>query len=163
MPSHINRHAEQAARLLVDAFADYNARFADITRRAHRHFEKRDWLAARRDAVARIELYDQIVAETFTRLEQRMGERIFAHALWVQVAREYANLIASLLASELYKTFFNTLTRRFFRTRGVDPSIEFVALAIEPADGTTPPVPRHSYVPSPRLAAVFERGLAVGR
>lgn len=83
MPTHINRHAEQAARLLVDAFADYNARFADITRRAQRHFEKRDWPAARRDAVARIELYDQIVAETFTRLEQRMGERIFAHALWV--------------------------------------------------------------------------------
>ncbi|MDP1696799.1 MAG: bifunctional isocitrate dehydrogenase kinase/phosphatase [Xanthomonadaceae bacterium] len=56
MPNNINRHAEQAARLLVDAFADDNARFADITRRGQRHFEKRDWLAARRDAVARIEL-----------------------------------------------------------------------------------------------------------
>lgn len=160
MPTNINCHAEQAARLLVDAFADYNARFADITRRAQRHFEKRDWLAARRDAVARIELYDQIVAETFARLEQRMGERIFAHALWVQVAREYAELIAPLLDSELYKTFFNTLTRRFFRTRGVDPSIEFVALDIEPTDRITHPVARHSYVASAGLASLFERVLA---
>lgn len=160
MPTQIARHAEQAARLLVDAFADYNARFADITRRAQRHFEKRDWLAARRDAVARIELYDQIVAETFARLEQRMGERIFAHALWVQVAGEYSALIASLLDSELYKTFFNTLTRRFFRTRGVDPSIEFVALDIEPTDRITHPVARHSYVASAGLASLFERVLA---
>ncbi len=160
MPTSIHRHAAQAAELLVDAFADYNARFADITRRSQRHFEKRDWPAARRDAVARIELYDQIVAETFARLEQRMGERIFAHALWVQVAREYAELIAPLLDSELYKTFFNTLTRRFFRTRGVDPSIEFVALDIEPTDRITHPVARHSYVASAGLSALFERVLA---
>jgi len=157
--SHV-AFAREAAELLVDAFADYNARFADITRRAQRHFERRDWLAARRDAIARITLYDHSVAETFARLEQRMGERIFAHALWVQVACEYGALIASLLDSELYKTFFNTLTRRFFRTRGVDPDIEFVALDIEPTDHITHPVARHSYVAAAGLTALFERVLA---
>ena len=46
---------------------------------------------------------------------------------------------------ELYKTFYNTLTRRFFKTSGVDASVEFVALDIEPTDAITHPVARHSY------------------
>lgn len=151
--------ASEAAALLVDAFADYDARFADITRRAARHFARRDWAAARRDAVARIELYDQCVGETFSRLEARLGERIFAHALWIDIRRAYAARIAGLLDSELYKTFFNTLTRRFFHTRGVDASIEFVALDIEPTDRITHPVARHSYVVSPALAPTLARVL----
>lgn len=151
--------AAAAAALLVDAFADYNARFADITRRAARHFARRDWLAGRRDAVARMELYDQCVGETFSRLEARLGERIFAHALWVEIRRAYAGRIADLLDSELYKTFFNTLTRRFFHTRGVDPEIEFIALDIEPTDRITHPVARHSYVVSPALAPTLVRVL----
>lgn len=152
--------ARQAAELLVDAFADYNARFADITRRSKRHFERRDWAAARRDAVARIGLYDECVSETFGRLERRLGERIFSHALWTAIAREYAALIAPLLDTELNKTFFNTLTRRFFHTRGVDPGIEFVALDIEPTDRITHPVARHSYVAAHDLSSLFERVLA---
>lgn len=151
--------AAAAAALLVDAFADYNARFADITRRAARHFARRDWLAGRRDAVVRMELYDQCVGETFSRLEARLGERIFAHALWVEIRRAYAERIADLLDSELYKTFFNTLTRRFFHTRGVDPEIEFIALDIEPTDRITHPVARHSYVVSPALAPTLARVL----
>ncbi|MEO5561378.1 MAG: isocitrate dehydrogenase kinase/phosphatase AceK regulatory subunit, partial [Dokdonella sp.] len=38
--------AARAAALILDAFLDYNERFADITRRAKRHFERRDWRAA---------------------------------------------------------------------------------------------------------------------
>lgn len=152
--------ARQAAELLVDAFADYDARFADITRRARRRFERRDWAAARQDAVTRIELYDKCVSETFDRLEHRLGGRIFSHALWTRVRTEYARLIANKLDAELNKTFFNTLTRRFFKTRGVDPSIEFVALDIEPTDRITHPVARHSYVAGDDLALLFQRVLS---
>src|SRR5476649_758743 len=56
--------AHAAAALLVDAFADYNARFADITRRARRRFERRDWRGAGADARARIDLYDICIRET---------------------------------------------------------------------------------------------------
>jgi len=150
----------EAAELIVDAFADYDARFADVTRRARRRFERRDWAAARRDAVTRIELYDRCVTETFERLEHRLGGRLFSHALWVRIRTEYARLIADKLDAELNKTFFNTLTRRFFKTRGVDPAIEFVALDIEPTDRITHPVARHSYVAGDDLSALFRRALA---
>ena len=55
--------ADIYATIIRDAFADYHARFAEVSHRARRRFETRDWAAARTDAVERIELYDQCIAE----------------------------------------------------------------------------------------------------
>jgi isocitrate dehydrogenase kinase/phosphatase len=151
--------AEGCALAIRDAFADYNGRFGEITRRARRHFETRDWLAARADAVARIELYDRCIGEISIALRTHLGEQRQDRRLWSAVRDRYAALIAPLLDQELYKTFFNTLTRRFFKTRGVAADIEFVALDIEPTDRITHPVARHSYAVSGDLAATFERVL----
>jgi isocitrate dehydrogenase kinase/phosphatase len=151
---------EACASAIRDGFADYNARFASITRRARGHFEGRDWAASRRDAVARIELYDQCIRETTLALQVRLGADAQRRALWSAVRDRYAALVAPLLDQELYKTWFNTLTRRFFKTRGVAADIEFVALDIEPTDRITHPVARQSYAVSGRLAATFERVLA---
>ncbi|MFC4729122.1 bifunctional isocitrate dehydrogenase kinase/phosphatase [Coralloluteibacterium thermophilus] len=137
--------AAAIAALLVDAFADYDARFGDITRRAQRRFAQCDWAGARADAVARIDLYEECLAETLARLDARFGERIRSHMLWRQVRTAYAEAIAGFLDSELNKTFFNSLTRRLFNTRGVDPAIEFEAAGIEPTDHITHPAPRHVY------------------
>ena len=132
--------AEGCALAIRDAFADYNRRFGEITRRARGHFEGRDWSAARADAVARIELYDRCVREISVALEGHLGEQSQDRALWAAVRNRYAALIAPQLDQELYKTFFNTLTRRFFKTQGVAADIEFVALDIEPTARITHPV-----------------------
>ena len=149
--------AQACALAIRDAFADYHQRFAEVTRRARGHFERRDWRAARADAVARIELYDRCVLEITRALAAHLGDHAGDRALWTQVRDGYAALIAPLLDQELYKTFFNTLTRRFFRTRGVAPDIEFVALDIVPTDRITHPVARHSYAVSDDLAGTVER------
>jgi isocitrate dehydrogenase kinase/phosphatase len=133
---------ERAAALVVDAFDDYNARFSDITRRARRRFLERDWDGHRVDARARIGLYDDCIAETIGRLEDCLSERLLSRGLWLGIHARYAELIAGRLDAELYKTFFNTLTRRLFKTRGVDAGMEFVALDIEPTEHITRPVPR---------------------
>ncbi len=122
----------RAAALILDAFLDYNGRFADITRRAQRHFERRDWRQAQRDAALRIDLYDVCVNETLGRLELLLDDRVRSRPLWASMRDDYAALIEPLLDKELTKTFFNTLSRRFFHTRGVDAAIEFVALDREP-------------------------------
>ena len=157
---HATDLAADCAATIRDAFTDYDARFDAITRRAKDRFERRDWIDAREDAVERIELYDRCVAEISTTLTLRLGERAEDRALWSAIKRHYAELIAELLDQELYKTFFNTLTRRFFKTRGVAADIEFVALDIEPTDRITHPVARHSYAVSGDLAASFRRVLA---
>jgi isocitrate dehydrogenase kinase/phosphatase len=151
--------ADTAARAIVEAFADYHARFAAITRRARGRFERRDWAGARLDAVERIELYDRCVAETDARLRAGLGAAAEERAPWTRIKQAYARQVAGLLDQELNKTFFNTLSRRFFRTRGVDPDIEFVALDIEPTDRITHPVARHSYAVGGDLPRAFARVL----
>ena len=151
--------AARAAAGLRRGFADYNARFRAITQRARGRFEARDWAAMRADVVERIELYDVCVAEMHEWLAGTLGARATDRALWGAIRDAYAAGIAPLLDQEMYKTYYNTLTRRFFRTRGVDPAIEFVALDIEPTDRITHPVARHSYAVFGDLAAVFRRVL----
>ena len=158
-PEHSTR-AEGCALAICDAFADYNRRFGEITRRARTHFESRDWTAARSDAVARIELYDRCVREISIALEGHLGEQAQDRKLWTAVRKRYATLIADLLDQELYKTFFNTLTRRFFKTQGVAADIEFVALDIEPTDRITHAVARHSYSLYGNLANRFSQILS---
>ncbi len=152
--------ADACATDLRDAFADYNARFRSITQRAKRRFERREWTAARLDAIERIELYDVCVSETSRRLEAELGPRVGDRGLWSKVRDRYAALIAPLLDQELNKTFFNTLTRRFFKTRGVDAASEFVAIDIEPTDRLTHPVARLNYSATRSPEELFQRVLA---
>ena len=152
--------AHATATCIRDGFLDYHARFAAITRRARQRFEQRDWTAARDDAVERIELYDLCIGECMARL-QAIASGAPSRALWVQVRGTFATLVEGLIDGELHKTFYNTLTRRLFATRGVDDAIEFMAIDIEPSDAITHPVARHVYtVSESRPADAFERMLA---
>jgi isocitrate dehydrogenase kinase/phosphatase len=155
-----SRHASlihKAAEILVAAFDDYNESFSDITRRAKRRFERGERMGMRRDSVARINLYDRSVNEAISRLEQHLAERLFSHTLWVDIRARYAAVIEGQLDAELYKTFFNTISRRLHKTRGVDSAIEFVALDIQPTDRITHPVSRHTYAVSGDLEQTFRR------
>ena len=156
-PSRHDQLIVKAAELLVAAFEDYNASFADLTRRAQRRFERGERAGMRRDSVARLNLYDRSVNETISRLEQHLNERLFSRTLWGGIRSHYASLIEGQLDAELYKTFFNTLSRRLHKTRGVDPAIEFVALDIQPTDRITHPVSRHIYAVSGELERSFRR------
>lgn len=151
---------EAYASAIREAFLDYNRLFSAITERAQHHFENRDWAGTRDDAVQRIELYDQCVSEISVRLAMMLGGSAQDRALWSSIRDNYAVQIAPLLDQELFKTFFNTITRRFFKTRGVAADIEFIALDIEPTDRITHPVARHSYALGSDLAASFRRVLA---
>lgn len=154
-----NGEAGHCAAIVLDGFADYNARFADITRRARRRFEQRDWRGMQQDVVERIELYDALIAQTIDRLERRLDDRFRSRSLWAGIRDAFSALIEPLIDRELYKTFFNSLTRRCFRTRGVAADIEFIALEIEPTDAITHPVSRHSYAVGDDPASLFRRAL----
>jgi isocitrate dehydrogenase kinase/phosphatase len=158
--AHIDPLAMPSAVAIRDAFVEYNALFSALTQNAKQYFEQRDWLGARSDATARIELYDQCIAAISDKLSDRMADQSNNAELWLEIKKAYEHLISPLLDRELFKTFFNTLTRRFFKTRGVNATIEFIALDIEPTDRITHPVARHNYVVSENLASLFERVLA---
>ncbi len=152
--------ARQGAALILAGFVDYHRRFRDITRRAQTRFEQREWSGQQADLVERIEIYDECVSVTSQRLQDTLGEHALRRDIWEAIKPAYAASIASLLDQELYKTFFNTLTRRFFKTRGVDPAIEFVALDLEPTDQIKHPVARLAYSVGDDLPQLFRRILA---
>lgn len=138
--------ADRAAALILDGFLDYDGRFADVTRRARRHFEACRWRQAQLDVGARIDLYGDCIHETLARLEVLLEERVRSRPLWAEMRRSYAERVAPLPDRELCKTWFSTLSRRFFRTRGVDPAIEFVALEEDPLAGQRePPLTRYDF------------------
>ncbi|MGO4554373.1 isocitrate dehydrogenase kinase/phosphatase AceK regulatory subunit, partial [Stenotrophomonas sp. 2YAF22] len=137
--------APRIADAIRDGFEQYHARFAAITARARVRFQQRDWAAARHDAVERIALYDQCIAEQMDALRRLAGDAISERALWLQVHAHFSALLQGLIDAELYKTFYNTLSRRLFAIRGVDPEVEFIAFDVEPSDAITHPVARHTY------------------
>ena len=149
--------AHAAAALLVDAFADYNARFADITRRARRRFERRDWRSAGVDARARIDLYDICIRETQGRLDLLLDDRLRSRPLWIAMRHDYEQLVATLADRELYKTWFSSLSRRQFHTPGVAPEIEFVALDREPYTEGSDAAPHRHYATDNDLSQVCEQ------
>ena len=67
-PAHSPAAVSAIAEQLVDAFLRYNADFRELTQRAARCFEERDWQQGRANAVARIELYDRAVGRALGEL-----------------------------------------------------------------------------------------------
>jgi len=147
---------EAAARHIFDAFGAYNRRFREITRETAQYFVARDWAAARRAAVRRIDLYNQSVLATRRELEPLLGPGIMSRESWHRIRSIYAELIRDAADAGFYKTFFSSLTRRIFNTVGVDPHVEFLALDVEPDLASAPPLKTREYVNRGSLALLFE-------
>jgi isocitrate dehydrogenase kinase/phosphatase len=148
--------APLVARRIAAAFAEYNAQFRAITRRAPARFDARDWKGAQRDAVERIELYDGFVTRTVAELKALLGGRAEDRELWRRVRVEFAGRIAGLPDAEFTKTFFSSISRRLFGTVGVAPDIEFVATDLDPLAHVTSAVTTNTYVNHGSLALLFE-------
>ena len=107
--------AEGAALDIRDAFADYNARFRAITRRARLRFESRDWARRATTRSSASSSTTSACPRSRRRSKTSCASVRTTARCGVGSATTAAALIAPLLDQELYKTFFNTLTRRFFR------------------------------------------------
>jgi isocitrate dehydrogenase kinase/phosphatase len=151
---------QDCAQTLVDIFADYNSEFRAVTRRAGQRFESRDWRAAQRDAVERIELYDKYVANTVETMRKRLGDEVHERAVWSAIRRRFAELIDPLPDNGFPKTFFSSVTRKTFDTTGVDPAVEFVALDLDPLASVTTQVETKVYVNRGSVELLVEELLA---
>ncbi len=129
-PAYSPEVATAVARQLVAAFVRYNDDFREVTRRATRCFAERDWQQNRRDAVERIELYDRAVSYAIANLGSNIDMGTADRAFWSAVKREYAERISAYPDNAFFKTFFSSITRRVFKTVGVDPDVEFLAFDV---------------------------------
>ena len=148
--------ASACAHGIAQAFADYNAEFRSITRRAPVRFDNRDWKGSQRDAVERIELFDHFVDRTIAELCERLGERARDRELWRRIRSEFAAQIDGLPDPEFTKTFFSSISRRLFGTVGVASDIEFVATDLDPLANITSSVGMNTYLNHGSLPLLFE-------
>jgi isocitrate dehydrogenase kinase/phosphatase len=147
--------ARRTAAEIFAAFEAYNQTFRAITRRASRRFVERAWQHGQRDAVERIELYDRRVEKCLADLIGRLGGQIAEVPMWRQIKAEYASLIAGCPDRKFDATFFNSLTRKVFKTVGVNRDVEFASVADEEGESHSPPRPGEL----PILAAAPGTGL----
>jgi isocitrate dehydrogenase kinase/phosphatase len=145
-----------AARRIAGAFAEYNAEFRAITRRAPLRFDARDWKSSQHDAVERIELYDRFVASTVAELRAMLGTQAQDRSLWTRIRADFAARIEGVPDAEFIKTFFSSISRRLFGTVGVSPDIEFVATELDPLAHVASTVTTNTYLNHGSLALLFE-------
>jgi isocitrate dehydrogenase kinase/phosphatase len=127
-----------AAAEIAEHFRLYNEEFGRITRRAAGHFLAEDWQAAQRDAVERIELYEQRVARCVEVVGDQLQRKRVEVALWSDIKHAYETLVARRPDSDFYHTFFNSVTRDLFGTVGVNQEVEFCATSVGRASGSVP-------------------------
>jgi isocitrate dehydrogenase kinase/phosphatase len=127
-----------AAAQIAEHFRLYNEEFGRITRRAAKNFLAEDWHAAQRDAIERIELYEQRVARCVAAVGSELqARRTHVHA-WTEIKCAYEKLIARRPDSGFYSTFFNSVNRDLFGTVGVNRDVEFCGTGAGRASGSVP-------------------------
>ncbi len=133
---------EQLPRLahrLVEQYREVETlAFALTTRRLAKDLDAEDWAAGQRDAIARIELYEQRVGRCTAMLEGQLLGRSADAALWAAIKQAYDQIVARRADGDFYRTFFNSVTRDLFHTVGVNPEVEFCATSIGRASGSVP-------------------------
>lgn len=118
---------ETCALEIFKTFEEYQDRFRQVTRRAHRHFMGRQWALMQADALERLDLYQLSIGKLAAAVRDRLGDRRGDRQLWETIKSVYTGHLAGTDAPELARTFFNSVSRRIFTTVGVDARIEFAA------------------------------------
>ena len=135
-PAGVPALSGSGAALLRAGFVTHGERFAGITSRARRHFERGDWLAGQRDSVRRLDVWGECVVETVARLEARLGALARDAETWHAMRDEFARLVGERPDAELAETFFNSCVRRALHIVGVDARLEFLGLGEGGAGGS---------------------------
>jgi isocitrate dehydrogenase kinase/phosphatase len=134
--------AGAVAEAISAAWERYVAGFEEITRRARRRFERRDWAGSQNDAAERLTLYRVHLDAAVADVRDILGDAVMERTRWALVKAEHARRTGARPDGELARTFFNSVTRRVFSTVGVDPAIEYLESAAPEPDAEA----RHALV-----------------
>ncbi len=135
-----SRLANLGARLIADAYSEFESRFRIVTRRARIRFQERGWVAMAADARQRLDLYERASQGAGDAVGELFASRREDPMVWAGMKAVYSGLIQHRDDWELAETFFNSVTRKIFTTVGVDPRIEFVDTDFDspPSEPTVP-------------------------
>ncbi|MGI9667200.1 MAG: bifunctional isocitrate dehydrogenase kinase/phosphatase [Acidimicrobiia bacterium] len=113
-------------------FHGFRSRFRSATRRANARFEARDWASLRRDHLDRMDAYGDAVDATLDALAGA-GVTSAHRESWASAKSLYRDEVSTEPFPEIAETFFNSVTRRMFDTKGTDARVEFLSSEAQPA------------------------------
>ncbi|MBI3376174.1 MAG: bifunctional isocitrate dehydrogenase kinase/phosphatase [Betaproteobacteria bacterium] len=149
--------AVAVARTMLVGFDKHYRLFREASVKARELFERADWPAMRELARARIQMYDQRVAEAVVSVRATFPQAAHDESLWPAIKLNYIGLLHEHKQPECAETFYNSvacqvLDRRYYRN-------EFIfwkpAVATEHLEGEVPAY--RSYYPG---GGNKDRGLA---
>ncbi len=129
---------QRTAARIAQHFVVYNGEFKRITQRAAVSFADCRWTEASADAMARIELYEQHVAYCVGAITPILEAAIRDRSVWDLIKQAYDQHIARQADSDLFRTFYNSVTRDIFSTVGVNAEVEFCTPSPAHGSGSVP-------------------------
>lgn len=123
---------EQIAVRIAIGFRGFRRSFKSATRRAGARFESRDWDSLQRDQLERIDAYGIAVDRTIEDVSSS-GFSVHDRRTWSEARTMFRSDHLDDPYREIAETFFNSVARRLFLTKGIDPAVEYL-------DGPTSPM-----------------------
>lgn len=119
--------AVEIARMILAGFDDYRDHFQRITLGARQRFEQARWQDIQQAAAARINLYEEKVAEVNGWLRQAFAAEVLLDVeQWPLVKNAYIYLIDPRLDDELAETWYNSLFCSLFSHDQISDGCMFI-------------------------------------
>ncbi len=136
----------EIAETILCGFNKHFSIFRDMTREARNNFIRGDWMASRRAAIRRINLYDERVRETIHELRRDFDTSTLNAELWQEIKFHYMGLLYRHRQPELAETFYNSVFVGLFERHFYNNDFIFVrpSVSTERLD-TDDPVYRSFY------------------
>ncbi|UFQ96192.1 bifunctional isocitrate dehydrogenase kinase/phosphatase [Pseudomonas wenzhouensis] len=152
--------ASEIARLILDGFDDYREHFRQITDGARVRFEQAQWQDAQQASAARINLYEDKVAETREHLLQGFDASLLEVGQWPLVKSAYIALIDLRFDDELAETWFNSIFCSLFSHDQISDGCMFIHTTRPSLRNQPSAVQIRGYRPAgelpPALQAIFD-------
>lgn len=144
----MNELAFTIAKNIINGFDRHIHLFIEITKSAQQRFQQCQWAEIQQAAKARTTFYEQRVEEAFDTIKKDFMIESLDDALWLQVKKEYIDLLAEHKQPELAETFYNSVFCRLFDRRYYHNDYIFVESTAHRLDDSPTPDIYTSFKPA---------------
>ncbi len=144
----MNNIALPIAKTIINGFDRHIHLFIKITKSAQQRFQQCQWAEVQQAAKARTTFYEERVKETFDTIKQDYAIKELDDKLWLQVKKEYIELLTEHKQPELAETFYNSVFCQLFERKFYHNGYIFVESTAHRLDDRETPTIYTSYNPA---------------
>lgn len=144
----MNNLAFSIAKTILNGFDRHIHLFMEITKSAQQRFQQCQWAEIQRAGKERTTFYEKRIRETFDTLKQDYFIDSLDDQLWLQVKREYIQLLAEHNQPELAESYYNSVFCGLFERKYYHNDYIFVESTAQSLDNRPTPQIYTSFKPA---------------